>query len=39
MPGLRGTLAQRASIEIGAFYVFTGVVGLIVKWASSTFRT
>src|SRR5437868_7754898 len=31
MPGWRGTLAQRASIAIGAFYVFSGVVGLIVN--------
>lgn len=31
MPGWRGTLAQRASIALGAFYVVTGVVGLIVN--------
>lgn len=31
MAGWRGTLAQRASIAIGAFYLFSGVVGLIVN--------
>jgi hypothetical protein len=31
MPGWRGTLAQRASIAIGAFYLFSGVAGLIVN--------
>ena len=31
MPGWRGTLAQRASIAIGAFYVFSGVAGLVVN--------
>ena len=31
MPGWKGTLAQRASIALGAFYVFSGVVGLIVN--------
>jgi hypothetical protein len=31
MPGWRGTLAQRAAIAIGAFYVFSGVVGLVVN--------
>lgn len=31
MAGWRGTLAQRGSIAIGAFYVFSGVAGLIVN--------
>jgi hypothetical protein len=31
MPGWHGTLAQRASIALGAFFLFTGVVGLIVN--------
>ena len=31
MPGWRGTLAQRAAIAIGAFYLFNGVAGLIVN--------
>ena len=31
MPGWDGTLAQRASIALGAFYVLTGVAGLIVN--------
>jgi hypothetical protein len=31
MPGSRGTLAQRAAIAIGAFYVVNGVIGLIVN--------
>jgi hypothetical protein len=31
MPGWRGTLAQRAAIAIGVFYVLTGVTGLIVN--------
>jgi hypothetical protein len=31
MPGWTGTLAQRAAIALGAFYVFTGVAGLIVN--------
>jgi hypothetical protein len=31
MPGWSGTLAQRAAIAIGVFYVFSGVVGLIVN--------
>ncbi len=31
MPGWGGTLAQRASIALGAFYVLTGVAGLIVN--------
>jgi hypothetical protein len=31
MTGSRGTLAQRASIAIGAFYLFSGVAGLIVN--------
>jgi hypothetical protein len=31
MPGWRGTLAQRASIAFGAFFLFTGVAGLVVN--------
>jgi hypothetical protein len=31
MLGWRGTLAQRAAIGLGAFYVVTGVIGLIVN--------
>jgi hypothetical protein len=31
MPGWSGTLAQRASVAIGVFYVFMGVVGLVVN--------
>jgi hypothetical protein len=31
MPGWRGTLAQRASVAIGAFYVLSGVAGLVVN--------
>ncbi len=31
MPGWGGTLAQRASVALGAFYVFVGVAGLIVN--------
>jgi hypothetical protein len=31
MPGWRGTLAQRAAIALGTFYVVTGVIGLIVN--------
>ncbi|HKP90016.1 MAG TPA: DUF4383 domain-containing protein [Thermoleophilaceae bacterium] len=31
MAGWRGTVAQRASIAIGAFYLLIGVVGLIVN--------
>ena len=31
MPGWNGTLAQRASIAIGAFYLLTGIAGLIVN--------
>jgi hypothetical protein len=31
MPGWNGTLAQRTSIALGAFFLFTGVTGLIVN--------
>ena len=31
MPGWKGTLAQRAAIAVGAFYVVTGAIGLIVN--------
>jgi hypothetical protein len=31
MPGWGGTLAQRASIALGAFYLFSGVAGLVVN--------
>jgi len=31
MPGWNDTLAQRASIAIGAFYLLTGIAGLIVN--------
>jgi Domain of unknown function (DUF4383) len=31
MPGWGGTLAQRASIALGAFYLFMGVAGLVVN--------
>jgi hypothetical protein len=31
MPGWRGTVAQRASIAVGAFYLFMGIAGLIVN--------
>jgi uncharacterized protein DUF4383 len=31
MPGWSGTLAQRAAIALGAFFVFTGVAGLVVN--------
>jgi hypothetical protein len=31
MPGWNGTLAQRAAVALGAFYVFSGVAGLIVN--------
>jgi hypothetical protein len=31
MPGSGGTIAQRASIAIGVFYLFSGVTGLVVN--------
>lgn len=31
MPGWSGTLAQRASVAIGVFYLFSGVAGLVVN--------
>jgi hypothetical protein len=31
MPGWHGTLAQRASVALGAFFLITGVIGLIIN--------
>jgi hypothetical protein len=31
MPGWRGTLAQRAAIALGAFFLFLGVAGMVVN--------
>jgi hypothetical protein len=31
MPGSRGTLAQRASIALGAFFLVSGVAGLVIN--------